>query len=254
MKILAIEASGLTAGCAVAEDEKLIGEYNLQYQKTHSQTLVPMLEELKRALELDLTTIDAIAITKGPGSFTGLRIGAATAKGIALALDKPILPVSTLDSLAFNAYGTQKLVCPIMDARRQQVYTGIYRENGWPECLRQPCAVSIDELLEDLNEWGEAVLFVGDGVPVYREQIVQKAAVPVSFAPAHLLTQRAGTTAVLASLLFEKEKEGCLISADDFRPEYLRKSHAERQKDEAMASGHMDSLAAGRLLRDLGRK
>ncbi len=254
MKILAIEASGLTAGCAVAEDEKLIGEYNLQYQKTHSQTLIPMLEELKRALELDLTTIDAIAITKGPGSFTGLRIGAATAKGIALALDKPILPVSTLDSLAFNAYGTQKLVCPIMDARRQQVYTGIYRENGWPECLRQPCAVSIDELLEDLNEWGEAVLFVGDGVPVYREQIVQKAAVPVSFAPAHLLTQRAGTTAVLASLLFEKEKEGCLISADDFRPEYLRKSQAERQKDEAMASGHMDSLAAGRLLRDLGRK
>ena len=254
MKILAIEASGLTAGCAVAEGEKLIGEYDLQYQKTHSQTLVPMLEEMKRALELDLASIDAIAITGGPGSFTGLRIGAATAKGIALALDKPILPVSTLESLAFNAYGTQKLVCPIMDARRQQVYTGIYREDEWPECLRQPCAVGIEELLEDLNKRGEAVLFVGDGVPVYKALITEKATAPVSFAPAHLLTQRAGTTAVLAGLLLEREGEGRLISADDFRPEYLRKSQAERQKDEAMASGHMDSLAAGRLLRDLGRK
>lgn len=253
MKILAIEASGLTAGCAVAEDEKLIGEYNLQYQKTHSQTLVPMLEEMKRALDLDLAAVDLIAVTKGPGSFTGLRIGAATAKGIALALDKPILPVSTLDSLAFNAYGTQELVCPIMDARRQQVYTGIYREDGWPECLRQPCAVGIEELLEDLNGRGEAVLFVGDGVPVYRTLIEEKAGVPVSFAPAHLLTQRAGTTAVLADLLFKREGESCLVSSDDFRPEYLRKSQAERQKDEAMASGHMDSLAAGRLLRDLAQ-
>lgn len=253
MKILAIEASGLTAGCGVAEDGKLLGEYNLQYRKTHSQTLVPMLEELKEALDLDLASIDVIAVTKGPGSFTGLRIGAATAKGIALALNKPILPVSTLESLAFNAYGTQKLVCPIMDARRQQVYTGIYREDGQPECLRQPCAASIEELLEDLNQRGEAVFFVGDGVPVYRELITEKAAVPVSFAPAHMLTQRAAATAVLAGLLLEREGEGCLISADDFRPEYLRKSQAERQKDEAMASGHMDSLAAGRLLRDLAQ-
>ncbi len=254
MKILAIEASGLTAGCAVAEDEKLIGEYNLQYQKTHSQTLIPMLEEMKRALELDLSSIDAIAVTKGPGSFTGLRIGAATAKGIALALDRPILPLSTLESLAFNAYGTNKLVCPIMDARRQQVYTGIYREEEQPECLREPCAVGIEELLEDLSGRGESVLFVGDGVPVYRALITEKAGVPVSFAPAHMLTQRAGTTAVLASLRFEKEGEACLVSADDFRPEYLRKSQAERQKDEAMASGRMDSLAAGRLLRDLGKR
>lgn len=254
MKILAIEASGLTAGCAVAEDGRLIGEYNIQYQKTHSQTLVPMMDELRRTTELDLGTVDAIAITKGPGSFTGLRIGAATAKGIALALEKPILPVSTLESLAFNLFGVQGLVCPIMDARRQQVYTGIYEENSESVCLREPCAIPIEELAEDLNGRGQAVIFLGDGVPVYRDWLEENLTVPHSFALGHQLYQRAGTTAVLASFLYERMGNACLASAEDFRPEYLRKSQAERQKEEAQRSGRMEALAAGRLLKDLAKE
>lgn len=251
MKILAIEASGLTAGCAVAEDGRLIGDYNVQYQKTHSQTLVPMLDELRKMTDLDLPSIDAIAITAGPGSFTGLRIGAATAKGIGMALEKPIIPVPTVDSIAFNLFGVSDLVCPLMDARRQQVYTGIYEEQDEPVCVRGQCAISIQELLEDLNERGRGVIFLGDGVPVYRAIIEEMCSVPHRYAPGHLAMQRAASTAILAGKLYEKNGENVFVSADDFRPEYLRKSQAERQKEEAQRSGRMAALAAGRLVKDM---
>ena len=134
MRILGVDSSGMVASVALVEDDLLVAEYSVNYKKTHSQTLLPMLDEIVKMTELDLNTIDAIAVAAGPGSFTGLRIGAATAKRIALVLDKPILPVPTVDSLAFNLFGTQDLVCPIMDARRHQVYTGIYeeREAGSP--------------------------------------------------------------------------------------------------------------------------
>ena len=127
MKILAIDSSGLVASVAVTEDDSLIAEYTTNYKKTHSQTLLPMLDEVKKMIELDLSCIDAIAVSAGPGSFTGLRIGSATAKGLGLALDKPIISVPTVDALAMNVYGTDHIVCPLMDARRSQVYTGIYR-------------------------------------------------------------------------------------------------------------------------------
>ena len=126
MKILALDSSGLVASVAVVEDEKLLAEYTVNYKKTHSQTLLPMLDEIGKMIDLDLSTIDAIAVAAGPGSFTGLRIGSATAKGLGLALDKPLIAVPTVDALAYNLYGTDKLVCPIMDARRSQVYTGVY--------------------------------------------------------------------------------------------------------------------------------
>ena len=126
MKILALDSSGLVASAAVVEDDITIAEYTINYKKTHSQTLLPMLDELRRMTELDLHTIDAIAVAAGPGSFTGLRIGSATAKGLGFALDIPIIPVPTVDALAYNLYGSDKLICPLMDARRNQVYTGLY--------------------------------------------------------------------------------------------------------------------------------
>ena len=112
--------------CIRDRDDNLLGEYTINYKKTHSQTLLPMLDAMGKMLELDLSTIDAVAVAAGPGSFTGLRIGAATAKGIGLALDKPMIPVSTVDALAWNLWGSSGLVCPLMDARRGQVYTGLY--------------------------------------------------------------------------------------------------------------------------------
>ena len=129
MKILALDSSGLVASVAVMENDTLVAEYTMNYKKTHSQTLLPMLDEIKNNIQVDLSSIDAIAVAAGPGSFTGLRIGSATAKGLGLALDKPLIAVPTVDALAYNLYdtGEDTVVCPIMDARRNQVYTGIYK-------------------------------------------------------------------------------------------------------------------------------
>ena len=126
MRILALDSSGLVATVAILEDEQMIAEYTVNYKKTHSQTLLPMLDEIVKMTEFDLSSIDAIAVAGGPGSFTGLRIGAATAKGLGLALDKPLIHIPTVDGMAYGLFGYSGLICPIMDARRNQVYTGLY--------------------------------------------------------------------------------------------------------------------------------
>ena len=126
MRVLAIASSGLTATVAVVEETQTIAEYTVNYKKTHSQTLLPMIDEMAKMVELDLSTIDAIAVAGGPGSFTGLRIGSATAKGLGLALEKPLIHVPTVDAMAYSRYGCEDIICPIMDARRKQVYTGLY--------------------------------------------------------------------------------------------------------------------------------
>ena len=119
MKILALDSSGLVASVAIVEDDNMLGEYTVNYKKTHSQTLLPMLDEVAKMIELDLNSIDAIAVAAGPGSFTGLRIGSATAKGLGLALDKPLIHIPTVDALACNMLGHLSLICPFMDASRQ---------------------------------------------------------------------------------------------------------------------------------------
>ena len=293
MRILAIEASGPVAACAVCEDDILVAEYSVQYKKKHSQSLVPMLDEVRSMIDLDLSGIDLIATTAGPGSFTGLRIGAATAKGLGLALNKPILPVPTVDSLACNLFGTDRLICPIMDARRQQVYTGIYqniavsntdvaqnvasaKDEAAQNCratqttavardeaaqssnatqnaadcgdgamqgnqkvmtlrVHTPqCVVALSEIIGKLNALGkelnQGVIFLGDGVPVYKDAIAEQMEVPYMFAPAHLSRQRAASIAVRAADLFAQYGEEILVSADDFRPEYLRVPQAERER------------------------
>ena len=133
MKILGIDSSGMTATVALIEDDVTLAEYSVNYKRTHSETLMPMLDDIVKATETDLSEIDAIAIAAGPGSFTGLRIGAATVKGLGLALEKPVIAVPTCEGLAMNLWGNDGLICPIIDARRNQVYTGIYRiknDNG----------------------------------------------------------------------------------------------------------------------------
>ena len=230
MKILAIDSSGLTATVAVLEDERLVAEYTINHKKTHSQTLVPMLDEVKQMTELDLYSVDAIAVAKGPGSFTGLRIGSATAKGLGLALNKPIVAVSTLEALAMNAWGSDKLICPIMDARREQVYTGLYRfEDGELKVVKEDCAIAVEELCGIIDEMDKDVLFLGDGVPVYKEVIDASLRVTHTYAPPHMSLQRAGALAVLAGRYFEK---GRIETAAAHRPEYLRVSQAERVKAE----------------------
>lgn len=230
MKILAIDSSGLVATVAVVEDNNLLGEYTINFKKTHSQTLLPMLEEVARMIELDLQTLDAIAVSGGPGSFTGLRIGAATAKGLGLALDKPLIHVPTIDALAFNMWGSKSLICPLMDARRQQVYTGIYEFVGETlSTVKEQCAIGIDEIISSINDQNQEVVFLGDGVEVFADYIKEKCTVPYSFAPAHMNKQRAASVAVLGMRLFES---GHAQSAAEHKPDYLRLSQAERERQE----------------------
>ena len=202
MKILALDSSGIVASVAVIADDVLLAEYTVNYKKTHSQTLLPMLDEVVKMTELDLSTIDAIAVAAGPGSFTGLRIGSATAGAI----------------------------CPILDARRKQVYTGIFRyQDHNLVTVQEQEAVPIIELFGQLEQLGEPVTFLGDGVPVFRELIEQELKVPFAFAPAQNNRQRAASVGALGLRYF---KEGIIQTAAEHRPEYLRLSQAERERAE----------------------
>lgn len=211
----------------------MLAEYTVNYKKTHSQTLLPMLDAAVQMVQLKLDTIDAIAVASGPGSFTGLRIGSATAKGLGLALDKPIIGVPTTQAMAYNLFGAGGVVCPIMDARRNQVYTGIYGfKNGHLEILEDQMAADIYQVIEKLNALKCPVIFTGDGISVYREVIDQNIQVPAEYAPAHLNRQRASAVAALA---MEYLKEGRVQTAAEHRPEYLRMSQAERERQERLA-------------------
>ncbi len=240
MKVLAIDSSGLTASVAVVEDSRTIAEYTVDYKKTHSQTLLPMIDEVAKMTELELSDIDAIAVSGGPGSFTGLRIGSATAKGLGLALDKPLIHVPTVDGLAYQVYGCGDIICPIMDARRNQVYTGIYtfsakagKKEGTREVepvfqvLRMQMAIAVEDLIRRLNNYNRPVVFLGDGVPVYREMLSAGLEVPYSFAPSYMNRQRA---AVIGALGIRYYKAGKYETAMEHQPEYLRQSQAERER------------------------
>lgn len=231
MKLIAIDSSGLTASVAVLEDDLLLASYTVDYKKTHSQTLLPMLDEITKMICLDRSTIDAVAVAAGPGSFTGLRIGSATAKGLALALDVPVIEVPTLAGMAYNLYSAQGLVCPIMDARRNQVYNGLYRwENGGLVTVEDQRALGIEELAEEINRMNHpgGTIFLGDGVTVYREMLDQLLRVPHTYAPAHVNRQRAAGVGALAEVLY---REGNYVNARDHAPVYLRKSQAERERE-----------------------
>lgn len=228
MKIIAIDSSGLTATVAIATEDTMVAEYTVNYKKTHSQTLLPMLDEIKKMTELDLDEVDAVAVAKGPGSFTGLRIGSATAKGLGLALDIPIIEVPTVDALAMNMWGSPDVICPIMDARRHQVYTGFYEfdKAGDLVVIHEQFAEDIVKVTEMLNDIGRPVVFLGDGVPGSKSKIEENIRVPFKYAPPHMSRQRAGALAALAVIYLG---QGKTVSAADHKPEYLRMSQAERE-------------------------
>lgn len=231
MKILGIDTTGQTASAALVEDDKLIAEFTLNYKLTHSQTIMPMIAEIIERSETDKASIDCIACAAGPGSFTGLRIGAATAKGFALAWDKPIVAVPTLDALAYNVFETDKIICPIMDARRNQVYAAFYMwENGKMLRLTDHMAESIDRIIEVAQILEREVIFLGDGVPVHKEKLQQDK--NFLFAPSHCNMQRASSVAALGKIMAE---EGMAKSGDEFELIYLRKSQAEREREERLA-------------------
>lgn len=230
MKILAIDTSGQTASAALIEDEKLIGEFTQNDKLTHSQTILPMVAEICEKTNTDPKDVDYIACAVGPGSFTGLRIGAATAKGLCLGLNKPLLAVPTLDALAYHMFMTGAIVCPIMDARRQQVYACFYEWEGEKLVpLTEHMAESIDVIIDIAETFERDVIFLGDGVPVHKEKLAKNP--DFHFAPAHCALQRAAAVAAYGKVMAE---EGKAISGNELELIYLRKSQAEREREERL--------------------
>ena len=213
---------------AVVEDHRLIAETFLHYQKTHSQTLLPLIADMLSRIEMEVSDMDLLALAVGPGSFTGLRIGVCTAKGLAMPSDIPVAPVPTLDALAYTCALYEGLVCPIMDARRDQVYTALYRTGGGDirEKLDEDQALPVEALCGRLLATDQPVLFTGDGVDVYMDKIHEIMGCRALATPGALSLQRAASAAYLGAKIADT---GELISHEELVPRYIRKSQAEQR-------------------------
>lgn len=223
MKILVLDTSALTATAAVLDGDTIVCEESTTTKLTHSQTIMPMVDDLLSKASLDISDIDLFACSVGPGSFTGLRIGIGTIKGLAYGCGKKVCAVSTLEALAHNIPFSDFLIAPIMDARREQVYNALYRwENGRLITIEEPRAISIEELCNSLNE---KTVFVGDGVKVYKEKIGVLLGDKALFAPPSHRLQRASCVAMAA--LSKEATDPAELSAV-----YLRKPQAEREREE----------------------
>ncbi len=229
MKILAVDTSSNVASAAIVDDNKLVCECVLNNKLTHSQTLLPMIDEVFKKSELTPQDIDVFAVSSGPGSFTGLRIGVTTIKGLAHATDKPVCGVNTLEALAYNLPFCPHIIAPIMDARREQVYNAFYKwENSVLKEIAEPRAISLEECLNELLKLDEKVVFLGDGVAVFRDKIKDTLKEKAFFSPQLACTGRAACVAEAA-----KNKE--TINYGELAPAYLRKSQAEREAEEREA-------------------
>ena len=228
MLILGIDSSGHTASVALYADGVVLSEYSCNIGLTHSQTLLPMVAEIFSRTGHTVDELDAIAVSAGPGSFTGLRIGAATAKGLALGYGIPLLEVSTLEGLAMNVRDMDAVyVHPIMDARRSQVYTATFLDG---ELIGEEEAIGIEELVAKINQMPGKHFFLGDAVPVYRSCLEAQLSVPYRFAGPGNLLQRASSVAMLGAEQLALEKA---VSGKDFHLSYIRKPQAEREREAA---------------------
>ncbi|MDO5444864.1 MAG: tRNA (adenosine(37)-N6)-threonylcarbamoyltransferase complex dimerization subunit type 1 TsaB [Eubacteriales bacterium] len=229
MLILSFESSAKSASVALTDDGELVGEYTLCTALTHSRTLLPMAENLLKNTEISMNDIDLFACAYGPGSFTGIRIGVATVKGLAWALNKPCVGVSTLEAMSWHGVSSQEIICPVMDARRSQVYNALFQiKNGKPERIREDRAISTDELISDIRSLTDNPVFlVGDGMKVAQNAFT-KAGIPFTAAPGNLAYQTAWGVAMAAG-------DKVPGTADDLLPVYLRLSQAERERNERLA-------------------
>lgn len=223
MNILAIDTSSLNATVSVINDDKLLGEFTISNKNTHSQIIMPMLDDMLKFAGVDIDDIDVFATAIGPGSFTGLRIGIATAKALCQGGNKKIIGVSALEGLACNVYEDDKIICPIIDARRGDVYNALYL-NG--ECIENDRAINIETLLDELNAKDKMIVFVGDGVLLHRELIKEKLGDKAQFAPPSKVMAKASSIANIALKRANNEHYDDIYSLE---PIYLRQSQAERE-------------------------
>jgi len=228
MLVLAFESSARAASVALCRDGSLISQYSQCSGLTHSRTLLPMALDLLKNAELSLDDVDMFAVAHGPGSFTGIRIGVSTVKGLAWAGDKPCVGVSTLEAMAWHGIAAGGYVCPCMDARRNQVYNAIFKiENGKPVRVSEDRPISLEDLAGELRALDAPVFLVGDGAKLAEKYFIS-VGIPCSTAPENLMWQDAWGVAMAA---LEKEPG----NADSLLPVYLRLSQAERERNERLA-------------------
>ena len=226
MKILALESSAKAASCAVLADGIPLATAWQATGLTHSRTLLPMVQDMLRSSELELSDMDAIAIAAGPGSFTGLRIGLASVKGLSWAADKPCIGISTLEGMAYPLCHMDGIIVCAMDARRSQIYNAVFlAENGTLTRLREDRAISLEEAAADIREFDGPITIVGDGAMLCHDYFT-KAGIDCTLAPAHLRQQSALGVAMAA----EAAGMDAAVSAQDLAPVYLRLSQAERER------------------------
>lgn len=225
MKILALESSAKAASCAVLSDGELLASAWQATGLTHSRTLLPMVEDMLNNSELSVQEIDAVAVAAGPGSFTGLRIGIAAVKGLAWAAEKPCIPVSTLEAMAWPLAHLEGNIICAMDARRQQIYNAVFlAEGGELTRLREDRAVSLEEAAADVGEMDGPMTIVGDGAGLCFDLLTARG-VECRLAPVHLRQQSAVGVALAAW-----RRRGEALSAQELTPVYLRLSQAERER------------------------
>lgn len=228
MLVFGIDTCCMAATTAIVNEKIMVAQTVVNKNKTHSQMMMPLVEQMFKAAELDPTEIDAFAAAVGPGSFTGVRIGVATAKAMAQAAKKPCVAVSTLEALAFSSKYFEGIVSPVLDARRDQVYNALFRggRDGL-ERVTEDRALALDELLEELKNTGERILFMGDATLVFEEKIKAVLGDAAVFAPKILNLNLGGAVAELG---LEKLKKGETLSYGELIPSYVRLSQAEREK------------------------
>ena len=223
MKLLAIETSTMMSSIALIDENKLLAEYQIEIKSTYSDALLPLIEQILKSVKVSIKEVDAFALAQGPGSFTALRIGISVIKGLALATNKPLIAIPSLDGLAHNMCFTKLLICPLLDARKDEVYTAFYkRENIHVLKKLTPDRVIVPEEL--LDEIREDVVFLGGGSDLYRDLIARKLKEKVLFAPLHLKYPRAST---IAHLALEKLKNNEVMNIESISPIYVRAPEAE---------------------------
>ncbi|MBI5893604.1 MAG: tRNA (adenosine(37)-N6)-threonylcarbamoyltransferase complex dimerization subunit type 1 TsaB [Deltaproteobacteria bacterium] len=222
MKILAIDTATTSGGIAILEDDRIIAEYTDSAKETHSEKLLPFIDNLLKSNRINLNALDCFAVAIGPGSFTGLRVGIATIKGLAWPLKKPVVGISTLKALAMNIRDEDKLICPLLDARKNEVYAAVYEWDGDNLVTeKEDCITNSEDLLKSLNK---PTVFIGDGIDVYGDIFKNALGDNAIFAPHNLWRIKASN---IAKLAFIEIKNGNAQPPESIMPNYLRKSYAE---------------------------
>lgn len=228
MLIFGIDTCSMSSSAALINEEKMIAQFSINHKKTHSERIMPQIEAMLNAADISLDDVDAFAASCGPGSFTGIRIGVATAKALAQAKNKPCVAVSSIEALAESVITFDGIISPILDARRNQVYNALFESDGKNiKRIKSDRALSLEALLNELSGVDKNIIFTGDGVLVFKEQILLSLRERAYFAPLPLVFNQAASVAALG---LKKFKEGNFVTYDALVPEYVRLSQAEQEK------------------------